>query len=95
MASEGTAKKTARLISLSIDGIADAAMQARRAQSGASELRCDACDEAIEGEPAGRGLYMWTRGDEVRFEEPALCEGCATAIGVTALMSWSVEEEEG
>jgi hypothetical protein len=38
---------------------------------------------------------MWTRGDEVRFEEPALCGRCATAIGVTALAAWSVEEEEG
>ena len=59
------------------------------------ELRCDACDEPLEGEPEGRGLYMWTRGDEVRFEEPALCQDCATAIGVTALAQWAVEEEEG
>jgi hypothetical protein len=61
----------------------------------ASELRCDACSELIEGEPAGRGLYVWTRGDEVRYEEPPLCMGCATAIGITALAIWSVEEEEG
>ena len=38
---------------------------------------------------------MWTRGDEVRFEEPALCGNCATAISVTALATWSAEEEEG
>jgi hypothetical protein len=87
--------KAVRVISFSIDAVADLAMQARRVDTGAAELRCDACDAAIEGEPAGRGLYMWTRGDEVRFEEPALCGGCATAIGVTALSQWNVEEEEG
>jgi len=84
-----------RPISVSIDSIADAALQAQRGASGATELRCDVCDSAIEGEPAGHGLYMWTRGEEVRFEEPALCARCATAIGVTALAAWSVEEEEG
>jgi hypothetical protein len=31
----------------------------------------------------------------VRFEEPALCERCATAIGVSAVAAWSVEEDEG
>ena len=35
------------------------------------------------------------RGEEVRIEEPPLCAACATAIGVTALAQWSVEEEEG
>ena len=83
-----------RPISMAIDGVADAALAVQRVAA-ASEERCDVCDEPIEGEPAGRGLYMWTRGDEVRFEEPALCEGCATAIGVTALAQWSLEEEEG
>ena len=87
--------KAGRVFSVSIDGIADAALQAKRTDAGAAELRCDACDQPIEGEPAGSGLYMWTRGDEVRFEEPALCGTCATAIGVTALLAWSVEEEEG
>ena len=84
-----------RPISVSIDAIADAALQTHRVTAGFAELRCDACDEPIEGEPEGRGLYMWTRGDEVRFEEPALCPRCATAIGVTALAAWNVEEEEG
>ena len=82
-------------LSVSIDSVADAALQAHRNETGAIELRCDVCDDAIEGEPAGRGLYMWTRGEESRFEEPALCPRCATAIGVTALAAWSVEEEEG
>jgi hypothetical protein len=38
---------------------------------------------------------MWSRGEELRFEEPALCSQCAVAIGVTALSAWSVEEEGG
>ena len=90
---KGTEKRP--ICSMAIDGIAQAAMAARVHAAGATELRCDACDAAIDGEPAGRGLYMWTRGDEVRFEEPALCSLCATAIGVTALAQWDVEEEEG
>ena len=87
--------KAGRIVSVSIDGIADAALHAERAQVGIAGLHCDACDDVIEGEPAGRGLYLWKRGDEVRFEEPPLCGACATAIGVTALLAWSVEEEEG
>ena len=88
-------ERTARCpISIAIDGVADAALAAQRVAPSAEE-RCDVCDELIEGEAPGRGLYMWTRGDEVRFEEPPLCEGCATAIGVTALAQWSLEEEEG
>ena len=88
--------KDHRLFSVSIDAVADAALQQRWSESvRAEEVCCDACNEVIEGEPAGHGLYMWTRGDEVRFEEPALCRRCATAIGVTALAAWSMEEEEG
>lgn len=81
------------LVSIPIDEIADAALSSQR--DAKTELRCDACDAPIEGEAGGAGLYMWTRGDEVRFEEPALCESCATAIGVTALGQWMIEEEEG
>ncbi len=81
------------ILSFAADGIAEAALRALYGHS--AEQRCDACDGPLEGEPAGRGLYMWTRGDEVRFEEPALCDNCATAIGVTALAAWSIEEEEG
>lgn len=80
------------VVALPIDVVADAAVQARAEHV---ELRCDVCDALIEDEPSGRGLYMWTRGDEVRFEEPALCSECATAIGVTALAAWTIEEEEG
>ena len=93
MAIESFAKQPRRHLSVSIDSIADAALQP--VVGSPTELRCDVCDESIEGEPSGRGLYMWTRGDEVRFEEPALCARCSTAIGVTALAAWDVEEEEG
>jgi hypothetical protein len=43
----------------------------------------------------GRALYVWTRGDEVRREEPPLCASCAAALGLTALARWEIEEEEG
>ena len=56
------------------------------------ELRCDACSEPIVGEPAGVGMYLWTRGDDVRSEEAPLCAACATAIGMTAI---AVTEDDG
>ena len=52
------------------------------------------CGAHFEGEPAGSGLFMWTRGDEVRFEEPPLCEGCAENVTLDALTRWEAEEEE-
>ena len=58
-------------------------------------VRCDACDTVIEGEPAGRGLLVFPRGDDVLREEPPLCDKCALAIGMTALMRWEMEEEDG
>ncbi len=58
-----------------------------------AELCCDACGEAIEGTPAGSGLFLWTRGDEVRYEEPPLCERCAYAIAVGGTLQWELDEE--
>lgn len=55
---------------------------------------CDVCGQHFEGEPAGSGLFLWTRGDEVRFEEPPLCEACAENVTLDALTRWEVEEEE-
>jgi hypothetical protein len=55
---------------------------------------CDACGRSFEGEPAGAGLFLWTRGDEVRYEEPPLCEQCASKITVGALLKWDAEDEE-
>ncbi|WP_394838548.1 hypothetical protein LVJ94_16735 [Pendulispora rubella] len=69
----------------------------------AESTRCDVCDrqvEQVEGDPdgyavGGSGLYVWTRGEEVRYEEPPLCGRCGTAIGVMALAQWDLEEDEG
>ena len=58
------------------------------------EVRCDACGEAIDGEPAGVGVYLWTRGDDVRSEDAPLCASCATAIGMTALGAAADEDED-
>jgi len=66
------------------------------------EPRCDACGEPV-AQPVdddgydvpGAGIYVWTRGEEVRFEKVPLCPSCAAAIGVTALARWEIEEEEG
>jgi hypothetical protein len=57
-------------------------------------FECDACGKWIVGEPGGAGLFVWTRGDEVRYEEPPLCEECASEIAVGALLRWETEEEE-
>lgn len=57
-------------------------------------FECDACGKWIDGEPGGAGLLIWTRGDEVRYEEPPLCEECASEIAVGALVRWDSEEEE-
>lgn len=55
---------------------------------------CDQCGKWFDGEPAGAGLFLWTRGDEVRYEEPPLCETCAAEITVGALVKWESEDEE-
>lgn len=69
--------------------------------------RCDVCAEVLDG-PAGganadsdqedvrgRGLLVWSRGEERRYQEPPLCASCAAAIGVSALQRWETEEDEG
>ncbi len=63
--------------------------------------RCDACGEPIveaQDEPfgfPGAGAYLWARGEETRIESVPLCASCASAIGMTALARWEIEEEEG
>jgi len=57
-------------------------------------FECDACGQWIDGEPGGAGLFVWTRGEEIRYEEPPLCESCASEITVGALLRWDTEEEE-
>jgi hypothetical protein len=58
-------------------------------------LTCHACDAEIEGEPAGLGMLLFVRGDEVVREELPLCGRCALAISMTALDRIFFEEEEG
>ena len=82
-------------ISMAIDSLADSALRARADEVDGAEFECDACSTVVPGEPAGRGLYIWSRGDERRYEEPPLCARCATAIGLTALALFTMEEEEG
>ena len=63
--------------------------------------RCSVCTDPLEAEDddgtevRGRGLLVWTRGEERRYEEPHLCPSCASAIGVSALQRWEIEEDEG
>jgi NAD-dependent SIR2 family protein deacetylase len=60
----------------------------------ARQFQCDHCGRQFEGDPGGAGLLLWTRGEEVRFEEPPLCEQCASSITIGALMKWESEEED-
>ena len=74
-------------------------------------LRCDACGGLVDsalgsrseaaasedrelGAPAS-GLLVFVHDGEARYEEPPLCARCSVAIGVTALVRWAEEEEEG
>jgi hypothetical protein len=66
------------------------------------ELQCDACGALLPAagevdgfDVPGAGVYMWTRGSDVRFEKAPLCASCASAIGMTVLARWEIEEEEG
>jgi hypothetical protein len=63
--------------------------------------KCDVCGEPLESaadddeSPPGRGLYVWSRGGESVYEEVPLCAVCGAAIGMSALLRWEIEEEEG
>lgn len=82
------------VFSMAIDSLADCTLRANSTDE-EGEYECDACGSLNKGEPAGHGLYVWPRGEEIRYEEPPLCAKCATAINMTALAIWSMEEEEG
>lgn len=62
---------------------------------------CDACGCLLPVEEddqycvPGTGAYVWTRGDRIDLEKAPLCPSCASAIGMTALARWEIEEEEG
>ena len=57
-------------------------------------MRCDVCGGAVEGGAGGRGLLVFPRGDEARYEEPPLCARCAQAVDWAAAMRFA-EEEDG
>ena len=59
-----------------------------------SKFDCDLCGQSFEGKPAGSGLFLWSRGTELRFEEPPLCEGCSARVTAGALYQWVLDEEE-
>ena len=83
---------SARAESLAIEQ--EEAASASGVDTASRTYQCDACGDSFEGEPAGAGLFLWTRGDEVRYEEPPLCEQCASRITVGALLKWDTEDEE-
>lgn len=62
----------------------------------ANERRCDLCDDVIRehDEAGGSGLYIWTRGDEIRYEEPPLCAACGPELATAAFRRWDDDEEE-
>jgi hypothetical protein len=58
-----------------------------------AEHVCDWCGDRIDGTPAAKGLFLWTRGEEVRYEEPPLCEDCASSIAFGARLEDGLDEE--
>lgn len=73
----------------------DSALARRSEARTQRQYECDVCGMSFEGEPASSGLFLWTRGEEVRYEEPPLCEECASKVTLGALASFEDEEEEG
>lgn len=53
---------------------------------------CDLCGKSCHGLPGGSGLFMWTRGSEVRVEEPPLCKACAAKL---TLRAYAIFEDDG
>jgi hypothetical protein len=65
----------------------------------APAVGCDACGKPLAKDTAsdgygvpGRGVYLGAHGE---LESVPLCTSCASAIGMTALARWEIEEEEG
>jgi hypothetical protein len=77
------------VISVAIDDIALAALRVRAER----ELSCSLCDAELAEGAASSGLFMWTRGDHVRFEEPPLCARCSGDVSVSAFLSWPWDDD--
>jgi hypothetical protein len=59
---------------------------------------CDVCGKRLDpsnDELRGAGLYVWSRGGQVVYEEAPLCATCGTAVSMSAFGRWEIEEEEG
>lgn len=78
------------MMSVAIDDVALASLRERQEKGQA----CSVCDAEIIGEPASSGLLMWTRGDDVRYDEPPICSDCAKTLNVTAFARWSVDLDD-
>ncbi len=61
-----------------------------------SERLCDMCGSVVDedDDDASSALYVWTRGDEVRYEEPPLCAKCGPALGLAQVRRWEIEDDE-
>lgn len=59
------------------------------------DARCDVCDAVVDADDALPALYVFTRGEERRYEEPPVCARCAHALGAAQLRRWQVEDDEG
>lgn len=55
---------------------------------------CDLCGKSFNGLPEGSGLFMWTRGSEVRLEEPPLCRKCASRLVLGAFHVYAYDGGE-
>ncbi len=73
------------------DEVALTALARRRALAEAP-TRCDACDEAIEGRSPAMGAHLSSRDGTTSVHDVPLCDQCATAIGITALRRFELEE---
>jgi hypothetical protein len=55
---------------------------------------CDRCGSRVYGQPRGRGLLVWSRGDETRYEEPPLCDDCAPRVAMFGQRQFDEQEDE-
>ena len=87
-----TPKLSTPIISCAIDDVAHASLRAEREDGRTEVVRCNVCNRRIHGRPAGSGLLLWTRGDEVHFDSPPLCERCAATVGIAAWAQWELDD---
>ncbi|MEM1030596.1 MAG: hypothetical protein AAGN82_09610 [Myxococcota bacterium] len=79
---------------VAIDDVA--MMSLREHTSGAAApRRCDRCGATVATEDEGttRGLFLWVRGDDHRYEEPVLCATCSDDVGAIAYLQLTYPED--